>query len=141
MSHFIPNHAGKPKETSDDGGFHQEMPSELDVVQDGHAMKELHFLEGPGDAEDGHRMGLEAFQGFPFEADLPLLRLLVHVDAVEEAGFSCAVWADDAENFPPFYGQTDVTENPHAPEGKVQIFNLEQGVFPWCRHSHRFRLL
>ena len=50
MPHLVPDDVGETEKTPHEGGLHQEMPAQLDVVQDGHAVEELHLLKGPGDS-------------------------------------------------------------------------------------------
>src|SRR4029079_4783645 len=75
--------------------LHPKEPSGHDVVERAHALEERDVLEGAGDAHGGRLMWAHLATRLALEDDLPFLRLVKTVDAVEHRALACAVRSDD----------------------------------------------
>jgi hypothetical protein len=74
-----------------------DVPSQFNVVEDGHALEELDILEGAGDSETGHRMGPEGGNFPSVENDLSSVRFIEFGNTVDQARLPGSVGADQGK--------------------------------------------
>jgi hypothetical protein len=105
-------------------GFDVNMPSQADVVQNGHPFEKLNFLERTGDPQLRALVWLQESDLPAFEEDLPLLGMVEPVEAVQANGLSRAVGAYERKNLPFADFQADSPQGLHAAEGNVNILGF-----------------
>src|SRR4029450_85310 len=82
------------------GAVHLEQPPGHDVVERAHGVEQRHVLEGPGDPQRGHVVGLELRAVRAGEADAALVRVIEAADDVEQRGLPRPVGPDDGGDLP-----------------------------------------
>src|SRR5216683_3350355 len=122
---------------------HLEQPAGHDVVQHGHALEERDVLEGPGDAEGGHVVGLELGPVLALEQDSSLLGVVEATDDIDQGGLPRPVGPDDRDDLAPVDVDAHVGERLDRPESHGDVVDMEQRLPPrgGCRPRFRNRLL
>jgi len=85
---------------ADDTGAVMIVPSQSNIVEDGHSAEDFYFLKGPGHAHLGSLAWLATVDALSLEEDIPFPGMIKTVDAVHHHGLSGAVGSDDGMNFP-----------------------------------------
>jgi hypothetical protein len=99
------------------------MTAQFDVIEDTHMAEELHILERSGNTQLGNFMRLDFGDVLLFEKYFPSFRLVKPIDAIEQAGFTGAVWTDNGKDLPLFNPGGYPGKGVNAPEGQGNIFN------------------
>jgi len=99
------------------------MPGGHEVIQGSEAGVELDILEGAGDAQAGNPVGRDFGDVPVVEYDLAFLRAVEAVDAVEQAGLTGAVGADDSQYFTFFYLDVDISQGLQAAKSEGKVLN------------------
>jgi hypothetical protein len=76
-------------------GVHVHMVAQLDVVQDRHALEQLDVLEAARNAQAGNLMGGHLGDVPVFKDNAAFAGVIKAADAVEDAGFTGSIGADD----------------------------------------------
>jgi hypothetical protein len=77
-----------------------EMPGCHQIVQDGKACEELNILEGSANAQACNSVGRKMIDVLPFETQFSFLGPVKSIDAIEDAGFPCAIGSNDGKHLP-----------------------------------------
>ena len=107
-------------------GLHVQVAAQQDIVQAVHVGKEFDVLKGSGNPQPGDRLGLQALDLLLPELDMPRIRGINPVDAVEQGGLASSVGTDDRKDFPGLHLKGDAFQGLQAPEGDAQIANLKK---------------
>jgi hypothetical protein len=74
------------------------MSSQLDVVQNGHSLEKLNILKGSGYTPLGNGVGGDPGNVFSFMNHLTSLRIIESADAIQEAGLTSPIGADNGKD-------------------------------------------
>ena len=97
-------------------GAHVNVARRHQVVQGAQAGVQGDVLKGAGDAQLGDAMRRQAREVVPFKDDLPSVRVVEVVDAVEHRGLARAVGADDGQDLALPGVETDAGQGLDPPE-------------------------
>jgi hypothetical protein len=102
-----------------------DVPSELDIVQDGHLLEKLDILKGPGYAATDNLMGFELRDIPILKNNSPCVRMVEFRNAVYKARLAGPVRSDQRKQQPLLYFQADLVEGLDPPEMKGYILNFK----------------
>ena len=98
------------KGTSEQTGFHVQVPADHDVFHGIHVVEEFDVLKCPGNAHAGNLVRFLAPDVSIFEKDLALVGFVDTVDTVEQGGFAGTVGTDNGVDLAFFDLKGDVVE-------------------------------
>src|SRR5262249_12846873 len=98
--------------------LHPAEPAGHDGVEQAHALEERDVLEGAGDAHGGRLMWAHLATHLALVDDLPFLRLVKAVDAVEHRALACSVRSDDGADLAFANVEGHVRKRAHPAEGE-----------------------
>src|SRR5207253_3070266 len=96
------------------------------VLEHGHGREQMDRLEGPGDAEPGDVVRLEAEDVMSVERDVSGVGVVEPGDHVEERGLPRSVRTDDADDLALLDVQVQLGQGGQAAEALGQAGDLEQ---------------
>jgi hypothetical protein len=106
-----------------------DVSSQLNVLEDGHSLKELDILEGTGNSGAGHFMGAQAGNFPAVENDLSGVGCIEFGDAVDQAGLPRPVGADQGKKDPPGDIQIDLVKGLDPSEMQGKAVNLKMRFY------------
>lgn len=86
------------------------MASKRHVGQNGHARKKFDILEGSADADADELVSMQMGNVLTIEDDLSLLGMIESGNAIEQTGFTCAVWADNRHELTGMNSQINILD-------------------------------
>jgi hypothetical protein len=89
--------------------------------------EEADILKGTGHAEVINPMGGESRDGPAFEKDFSLGRSIDAGEDIKEGSFTCAIGADQTDEFPFLNPQGDISEGGESAKAQRAVFGLKQG--------------
>ena len=124
----------------DEGGekaiLNVDMSCSQKIIQTAETCIEFNILEGSGDPELRDGVSWNFKKVFVFIKDLALLGLIEATDAVEEAGLSCAIGADDAQYLTSSQLETDIGEGNQIAKAQRDISHFQMDFARDRIHSH-----
>ena len=100
------------------------MSSQLDVIQDRHALEEFNVLESSGNTTTCYSMGGDPGDVLVLVENPPSLGIVESADAVEQAGLPGTVGADNGKYLTAVEAGADPVEGLNTPECKGNILRL-----------------
>ena len=104
------------------------MPSQLDIVQDGHSFEKFDILEGTGNTPFCNSVGGDFGDIFPLINDATLLGIVKSADTVQNAGLARPIGTNNGKEFTLHEPGTDPAQCLHPSEGKGETLNLYDGL-------------
>jgi hypothetical protein len=104
------------------------MPTEFDVIQNGHTFEEFYILKGASNAQFGNGVGWYGKDIFTLVKDLTFLGGIKAADAIKQAGFAGPVGSDNGKNFTTEKPGIDIIKRLNAAEGQRHIVNFYDSV-------------
>jgi hypothetical protein len=114
-----------------------DVPRSQKIIQTAETRIEFDILEGSGDPELSDGVSWNSKKIFVFIKDLALLGLIETTDAVEEAGLSSSIGADDAQYLSSSQLEADIREGNQIAEAQGHIFHFQMDFTRHWIHSRR----
>jgi hypothetical protein len=101
------------------------------ILQNRHGWEQAQRLESAGNPQPGNAVRLQADYVAAIKLDPAPVRSINTRDEIENRRLPGPVRPDQAKDFPPLHGETNVRNRRQATEGLCEVFDLQQ----WHRHQ------